>query len=689
MIPVTDQQKQAYMTGTQKYLTLRFSDGTTLTGQGANSQINEGSMKLEQTLCDEEQLHFGRCNAASFSVQIVASAKRYKGLFVYPTITSNDVSFTLGKFRIDNDELTDDRYYRTLKCYDQMTDLMTDDVSDWYANIHLPMTLKSFRDSLFSYFNTKYGVTQAPLRTQAGLLAKLPNDDMIVQRTLDYGGEGGDGDLSYTTNMNGQLMLEKICEINGCFGVINEDGQFEYRFLMYDEKLYPADDLYPANDLYPIGATDIIGGDPDDVEANFIQASLMWQEYEYQPITKVQVHQTENDVGAIVGEDGNDYEVYDNFLVYGMDSTPLQTVAQNLLDTIKKTISYTPAKVSVRGRPWVQTGDLLDVVCRGRTVTFPLLNRTMSGITALKDEYEAKGQEYFTFNVTESNHEFYGILQKTYEITKNVNGLRAYARQVNTDLTTFESEITQTAEQIQTRVSTDEGYISTLTQRCDSINLSVSSSESAANIVAAINAAGSTVKISADHITLTGYVTFENLRTSGQTEINGGNIMTNTLVASQVVTAWNNGNASVSLDANGLHAYGTTFDGGGVEISDGSVHVGTIGGTHWLGNESYKGIAFNLDRGFMTWGYNGGSGSTYYVKLIYDSTGGAGNLADSLNLGCQLDCHNNTVRNADFKDISGDGVSAVSGEKICWVMGSNGQSYQLTFREGILVGTSF
>ena len=166
------------------------------------------------------------------------------------------------------------------------------------------MSLKNFRNSLFTYFQQKYGVKQAALKIQGKSISSLPNDDMVVQRTIDS-----------DNPIDGQEVLERICEINGCFGVINEDGDFEYRFIAYDERLYPADDLFPANDLYPIGGADVIGGDPDDVEANYIQASLVWQEYEYQPITKVQVHQTENDVGAIVGEDGNDYEVYDNFLV--------------------------------------------------------------------------------------------------------------------------------------------------------------------------------------------------------------------------------------------------------------------------------------------------------------------------------------------------------------------------------------
>ena len=56
----------------------------------------------------------------------------------------------------------------------------------------------------------------------------------------------------------------------------------------------------------------------------------------------------------------------------------------------------------------------------------------------------------------------------------------------------------------------------------------------AASIVAAINDSESTVIISADHINLQGYVTFTDLTTSGRTEINGANIITETITANKI-----------------------------------------------------------------------------------------------------------------------------------------------------------
>jgi hypothetical protein len=51
----------------------------------------------------------------------------------------------------------------------------------------------------------------------------------------------------------------------------------------------------------------------------------------------------------------------------------------------------------------------------------------------------------------------------------------------------------------------------------------------AASIVAAINRSGSSVKISADHVSVSGFVTFDDLSSSGSTIISGDNISTGTI----------------------------------------------------------------------------------------------------------------------------------------------------------------
>lgn len=86
------------------------------------------------------------------------------------------------------------------------------------------------------------------------------------------------------------------------------------------------------------------------------------------------------------------------------------------------------------------------------------------------------------------------------------------------------------------------GVKSSVEQTADSISAIVSNVGSggnvtAASIVAAINRAGSSVQISADHVDISGFVTFSDLEKTGQTTINGSNITTGEIRAINFVAS--------------------------------------------------------------------------------------------------------------------------------------------------------
>lgn len=71
---------------------------------------------------------------------------------------------------------------------------------------------------------------------------------------------------------------------------------------------------------------------------------------------------------------------------------------------------------------------------------------------------------------------------------------------------------------------------STISQQADQIALRVEKS----GVISAINQTAESIKINANKVNLTGYVTMTNLSTSGQTTINGANIKTGTISADRI-----------------------------------------------------------------------------------------------------------------------------------------------------------
>lgn len=100
-------------------------------------------------------------------------------------------------------------------------------------------------------------------------------------------------------------------------------------------------------------------------------------------------------------------------------------------------------------------------------------------------------------------------------INSHTNTLNSHG----TSISNLSSQITQTANKISAVVSAVDDSSGNVT---------------AASIVAAINAAGSSVKISADHVSISGFVTFTDLSTEGKTTINAGNITTGSISANRI-----------------------------------------------------------------------------------------------------------------------------------------------------------
>lgn len=127
------------------------------------------------------------------------------------------------------------------------------------------------------------------------------------------------------------------------------------------------------------------------------------------------------------------------------------------------------------------------------------------------------------------------------QIEQNANSITTMA----TNISGLDTRITQNANSITAeatdRRNADSTLQSTITAQANKIALVVQESSGqnvikAAEIVAAVNSAGSSVKIAADHITLSGDVVMKSNLTDGTTQISGSNITTGAINANLITT---------------------------------------------------------------------------------------------------------------------------------------------------------
>lgn len=451
-----------------KQLKIVCSDGTILTNKNFSSTSSDFS--LSESLCSDSKLSFGKCESSCLKIKIANTVNSLKGQTLQVTETlanKDDVPFKIGTYIVDEDTLTSDKKYRNIKAYDRLYSISSMNVSDWYSKLfpskQVPLiryenvtkewtytgidgkeiteyyeelepityyqteyesiTLKAFRDSFFKYI----GLTQQS--------TTLVNDDMKVSKSVD--------DIDLTA----KDVLEAICEINGVFGKMSRDDVFIYVELKFPSRgLFPSKTLYPNSSLFP--------RKPGNVDTRRLEMgeykTLQVGDTNFEQITKLQIRQSEDDIGYIAGDDtGVSYIIQGNFLTYSSGTEELKTIANNVLSKISKVI-FNPVNITLQGNPCVETGDTIRIIDTNNKVYMSyVLQRTLTGIQMLMDSIISEGDQSLA-EVNGIHHDIIKLQGKTNELSRLIEGtsstLNDYAKGLK-------SEISQKTDSLKLSVS--------------------------------------------------------------------------------------------------------------------------------------------------------------------------------------------------------------------------------------------
>lgn len=445
-----------------------------------NTELHQEKFELTESLCSEQELTFGSCEAAMIKFTVSNTFLPMKGRWMTVKMSLGghaDIPFQFGRYKVDSDTPTADRTCRDVVAYDALYDILNADVAAWYntvfpshkeqqkdkdgktttVTVYDPVTMKQFRDSFFKYF----GIEQADI--------DLINDNMSIEKTVAVtpsSETSSDTEESSIIgeSMSGKEVLSCICEINGCMGHMGRDGKFHYIYLEQEiQGLYPRNDLYPADDLFP--------RDPKSTQiGKGFYVTATYEDYLVKTINKLQIREQKNDIGVIVGTGDNAYVIEDNFLVYGKGTKELKGIAKNILSKIRG-IVYRPFTADCKGNPCLEVGDAVRLPTRYELIESYILKRTLKGIQALRDDLEADGEEYRTNGAN-------GIQKSILKLKGKSNVLERTIEKTQSTITDVEkglqSQITQTATEIRTEVkNTTDGLSSRITQNASSITAEV------------------------------------------------------------------------------------------------------------------------------------------------------------------------------------------------------------------------
>ena len=440
-----------------KQLTIAY-EGSEIT----NEDLYSESFELTESICSQNELRFGSCEASviKFKIANTVDSLMNKWLTVSQVLAGkDDTPFRYGKYKVYSDVPSGDRNYRNITAYDAMYDIINAEMVTWYDGLAFPITMRDFRDSFFAYI----GVEQEEI--------ELIQDDMTIEKTID------------ADSISGKQIITAICELNGVFGHINRQGLFDYvslakrKSLIYpnsdifpgtniypgmeisvdEENFYPSQELYPSDDLFPI-SSQLDGLSAHEILQNKY-ISCEYEDFETKIISKVQIRQEENDIGAIYGSGTNTYIVQDNFLVYEKSSSDLNQIARKLFAKING-VYYRPFKATLQGNPCIEVGDVVIVHTRYKEVESYVLERTIKGIQALRDTFESKGVYEYEEKINSVHKEIKQLKGKTNKLERTVEKTVLSIKDIEAGV---QSAIKQLADSVAVSIDENGNIITSLT----------------------------------------------------------------------------------------------------------------------------------------------------------------------------------------------------------------------------------
>ena len=332
------------------------------------------------------------------------------------------------------------------------------DVSTELMPITFPITLKALLDRLCSFV----GVSN---KTQSFI-----NDDIEIQASSDI-----------FQNTTARDVVGFIAEAACANAKIDQDGNLY--FAWWEESGLTIDE----NDYF-----------------EFIPF-----EYSVKPIDRLQVRNSNSDIGILVGSGTNGYVIQENpFLAFYSDAEG-RSRTERIYNRLASFQQYVPGTVNKWFADWsYRPGDIISVYRNGTIYRFPVFGYSLNWSGMAIATVESTGNEYR--EVIDAQHrESFAVGRKMLEIEKTIDGVKLTASeavQKSDGALDKVAELEFTVDGFSTSISKieegQEALSSEFSQAVDSIEFKVSKDE----VISAINLSTENVKIKAPKIEFDGAV---------------------------------------------------------------------------------------------------------------------------------------------------------------------------------------
>lgn len=342
------------------------------------------------------------------------------------------VETKIGVFTCEKPEKDGSNKYK-VTAYDNVTKLDID-VSSWLNTLTFPISISSFATQLAAKCGLEFA-NSAPI-----------NGDYSVQAFT-------------ATNVTGRELMKMVAQATGCFIRAASDGKLEYAWYVTNSKLSIApngspngfyfktakdkeDKILHDRQVVRLRTADIVSG-----RTPYFSGQLAFSDFTVTAIDKVQVKQSDDDVGVIYPDDAtgtNALVVSGNKLLVTDSDATLRPYVKNLYDRLNNMVYVPCSNIQTPETIDIRAGDIVTVTDGKREFVTWITSVKHSGN---KCTFESVGS-IVRNTTTAVNNAKYSAKHRVAEIQTSLDGISAKLGEYSTKSET-ESAISIAIDKIQ------------------------------------------------------------------------------------------------------------------------------------------------------------------------------------------------------------------------------------------------
>lgn len=244
------------------------------------------------------------------------------------------------------------------------------------------------------------------------------------------------------------------------------------------------------------------GTQPVDIPQNQYFSDYEISEYTVPQISGMQILNATDDLGVLLGNTENVYQMVDNPIFYGATENDIRTIGAPVFLRLNSFATYAPMRVRAVSNWAIQAGDIIKV----NNQNLPIFTQTIVYNGGVRSTYQSTGQVAREV-ISASERKVFQQKRALHQLQIDLLGIQSHIEDTDsnvTDLKLFAEGLTLSV------TNAADGKSSTLTLKSGETTLS------------------------SGNITLSGLVSFTDLSTSGKTTINGSNITTGAINANLI-----------------------------------------------------------------------------------------------------------------------------------------------------------